>query len=90
MISNVGTQCNFGKVGQFITYLVGPLPGFPMEVFDVLGLVGPLITQFRIPECYGKKLFTSTFVYILPSVLHFVLNHLIKIKFRNISQPKTL
>lgn len=52
MISNVGTQCNFGKVGQFITYLVGPLPGFPMEVFDVLGLVGPLITQFRIPECY--------------------------------------
>jgi len=55
MISTVGTQCNFGKVDDFISYLVGPLPGFPTEIFDVLGVVGPLITQFRIPECYAPS-----------------------------------
>merc|ERR550519_76114 len=53
MIQTVGTSCNFGKIDDFITYMVGgTIPGFPMEIFDVLGLVGPLITQFRIPECY--------------------------------------
>lgn len=54
MIQTVGTSCNFGKVGDFITYMLGgyPIPGFPMEIFDVLGLVGPIITQFRFPECY--------------------------------------
>jgi len=55
MISTVGTSCDFGRVDDFITYLIGgPIPGFPMEVFGVLGVLGPMITQFRIPECYDE------------------------------------
>ena len=51
MIAQVGMSCNFGEVGNFVEYLIGPDSGFPMEVFSFIGMVAPMITQFRLPEC---------------------------------------
>jgi len=51
MIAQVGMSCNFGEVGTFVEYLIGPDSGFPMEVFSFIGMVAPMITQFRLPDC---------------------------------------
>jgi len=51
MIAQVGMSCNFGEVGNFVEYLIGPDSGFPMEVFSFIGMVAPMITQSRLPEC---------------------------------------